>query len=302
MVLTRRRSITVLNFGAHYSAAKNRSGLPDYTADINRLGARLRRLPSPHGLVVWRSTHHPHPGCELEPIPWRPENLRNRTANLWERCSSPRPPASCPKTDYNWELYSSYDRLARKALQPAGVRFLNVSYMSSLRPDAHSEYRFEHGKMPPDCSHFALPGVPDWWNAMLLWALAECEPGFEKINTCHATAKVMPSKNGFCGSQPNDKPAPASCGAAGFDAAKRGVLILQDCVAQCSACTACRFASFSQQVGGGDCSLYTSCDTNRLRVHRDYKTVDSRAPPLPASEARARSTAQGTRVISKHPR
>ena len=118
MVLTRRRSITVLNFGAHYSGAKNRSGLPDYTADINRLGALLRRLPSPHGLVVWRSTHHPHPGCELEPIPWRPENLRNRTANLWERCSSPRPPASCPKTDYNWELYSSYDRLARKALQP----------------------------------------------------------------------------------------------------------------------------------------------------------------------------------------
>ena len=91
------------------------------------------------------------------------------------------PPASCPKTSntdkgYDWQSYPLYDELARTALRGAGVRWLNISYMSALRPDAHSMNRYQGGRLPPDCSHFAQPGVPDWWNVMLLWALAECEP------------------------------------------------------------------------------------------------------------------------------
>ena len=60
-------------------------------------------------------------------------------------------------------------------LAPLGVRFLDIARLSLMRPDAHSKIRYSMGLAPPDCSHLAVPGVPDWWNLLLLSRVAECE-------------------------------------------------------------------------------------------------------------------------------
>ncbi|KAF5202047.1 trichome birefringence-like [Thalictrum thalictroides] len=49
------------------------------------------------------------------------------------------------------------------------VQFLNITYLTEFRKDAHiSKYR-ESTKdmMVQDCSHWCLPGVPDTWNELL---------------------------------------------------------------------------------------------------------------------------------------
>ena len=66
-------TLTAINTGAHFSAAKGRSsGLSDFTSDLQLFAAALAAMPS-RGLVVWRSMHVPHPGCEEEDDPWPPE-------------------------------------------------------------------------------------------------------------------------------------------------------------------------------------------------------------------------------------
>lgn len=52
----------------------------------------------------------------------------------------------------------------------SNVKFLNITYLTEFRKDAHpSRYR-EPGTpedAPQDCSHWCLPGVPDTWNEIL---------------------------------------------------------------------------------------------------------------------------------------
>ena len=104
----------------------------------------------------------------------------SRTCDLRSGNTSRLPPSSCPKTraedkGYDWELYPEYDQHARALLGPLGVRFLNITWLSHMRPDAHSKVRYGGGRLTPDCSHLAIPGVPDWWNLLLLWLIAKCE-------------------------------------------------------------------------------------------------------------------------------
>ncbi|KXG21876.1 hypothetical protein SORBI_3009G119600 [Sorghum bicolor] len=50
------------------------------------------------------------------------------------------------------------------------ARFLNITYMTELRPDGHPSGHREPGTppdAPEDCSHWCLPGVPDVWNQVL---------------------------------------------------------------------------------------------------------------------------------------
>jgi hypothetical protein len=54
------------------------------------------------------------------------------------------------------------------------TRCLPAAAVTRLRPDAHTAVRHGGGKLPPDCLHLALPGVPDVWNALLLGAIDEC--------------------------------------------------------------------------------------------------------------------------------
>ena len=86
------------------------------------------------------------------------------------------------------------------------------------------------------------------------------------------------SLHGYCGTRKaTDRPSPPDCGGTGFGARRKGVTSLEGCVARCRACGAdrCRYATYSQRVGGGDCSLYVSCDSSRLpQAHGGYQTVD----------------------------
>ncbi|XP_076934514.1 protein trichome birefringence-like 8 [Bidens hawaiensis] len=50
------------------------------------------------------------------------------------------------------------------------VKFLNISYLTTMRKDGHpSRYREPGTRQPSpqDCSHWCLPGVPDTWNELL---------------------------------------------------------------------------------------------------------------------------------------
>jgi hypothetical protein len=82
---------------------------------------------------------------------------------------------------------------------------------------------------------------------------------------------------GYCGAHNlTDEAAPPVCGATGFGARLKGVASLEQCIERCRGCAAgqCRYASYSQRVRGGDCSLYSRCDVTALRPHADYEVVD----------------------------
>ena len=101
--------------------------------------------------------------------------------------------------------------------------------------------------------------------------------GGNLTNATRANTRVMAQHRGLCGVHKlTDTPSPDKCGATGFNATRKGVTSLEACVARCQACAVgkCGFATYSQRVRGGDCSLYASCDTQQLRHVSDYVTVD----------------------------
>ena len=69
-----------------------------------------------------------------------------------------------PNNKFISHVVSQLESADRKA------QFLNISYLTEFRNDAHpSSYR-EPGTppdAPQDCSHWFLPGVPDTWNELL---------------------------------------------------------------------------------------------------------------------------------------
>ena len=71
-------------------------------------------------------------------------------------------------------MFPGFDRVARDVLGAIGARFLDVPTMSAGRPDGHTAMKHRMGLLPPDCLHYTIPGVPDWWNALLFGAILEC--------------------------------------------------------------------------------------------------------------------------------
>ena len=66
---------------------------------------------------------------------------------------------------YNVAIYAAIANSSR-ILQRNGLKnqpdILDVMPMTLLRPDGHRTWI-----RPADCLHYALPGVPDWWNHAL---------------------------------------------------------------------------------------------------------------------------------------
>ncbi|KAI5069549.1 hypothetical protein GOP47_0015850 [Adiantum capillus-veneris] len=60
-----------------------------------------------------------------------------------------------------------------KAIQGTKFELLNISYLSSLRADAHPS--LSAGKLHEDCMHWCLPGVTDIWNDMLVRRLLQLQ-------------------------------------------------------------------------------------------------------------------------------
>lgn len=171
--------VIVLNFGSHYGPVSHNSSYGEayraYTTDMFALASLARaaleapRRPfHPTKQIVFRSTPPGHPRCDEfgDLTPSSPESQQ----------SSVRAWLSCPECVdlYGWPLLPMFDRVARDILEPTGVHFLDVTTMSNQRPDAHTAWRHDNGRLPPDCMHYTLPGVPDHWNALLISALERC--------------------------------------------------------------------------------------------------------------------------------
>lgn len=208
-----RADLSVLNFGAHYSRRQLRAraiteeGSVVFEKDMRELAAALAAQVPASTRLVWRSTPpgHPHcletscvsgleygthtqdrglPSCKQLALPTADAHQPHPRTSLG---ASPRTRPSLSDADadadefdsFDWEHFASMDRQAWRLLRPLGARYLDVSPMSALRPDAHTA-TFDHasrkggGSLPPDCLHWSLPGVPDVWNAMLLGALRDC--------------------------------------------------------------------------------------------------------------------------------
>ena len=204
--------VSILSVGAHYSPVKlNGMGMNEsaaFKADMHALaealpgasftGTRRRRL-------IWRSTPPGHPRCiertahgcrfgsqgrpfcewasadgsppALDSVPIGTRNADAHThgsihASAAAQLASAEVDASTDR--FGWDNFPDFDALARHLLQPLGVAYLDVVPMSAPRADAHTGMRSGLGKNAPDCLHWALPGVPDWWNALLLGALLDC--------------------------------------------------------------------------------------------------------------------------------
>ena len=189
--------MTVVNFGAHYggesAARRGQNGTSPFQVfvdDVLCLASELRKarlaLPSSEAsrnIIVWRSTPMGHPNCwsvgkgcrfgsqgrlrcERYDAPLNGAELEGGHRH-WAACTE------CSGS-FNWPLFPGFDRVARDVLSAIGARFLDVSTMSAERPDAHTAMKHGMGLLPPDCLHYTIPGVPDWWNALLFGALLEC--------------------------------------------------------------------------------------------------------------------------------
>ncbi|KAH7294642.1 hypothetical protein KP509_27G011100 [Ceratopteris richardii] len=60
-----------------------------------------------------------------------------------------------------------------KAIRGTSFELLNISFLSSLRADAHPS--LSAGKLHEDCMHWCLPGVTDTWNDMLVVRLLQLQ-------------------------------------------------------------------------------------------------------------------------------
>ena len=86
---------------------------------------------------------------------------------------------------YGWDLHPAFNEIARATLRryagrvaAATLGMLDVYPMTVTRPDARQGS--EGGEVKTDCLHPMLPGLPDWWNHLLLTvleAVAEQEGG-----------------------------------------------------------------------------------------------------------------------------
>ena len=159
------RALYVLNVGAHYPQWFNTSGqaFRAFVRDVLAI-RQLIHLRAPGAHLVYRSTPVGHPECSTLTTP-----ADEQTYAKW---------ATNPSTDrydgFGWHLFAGFDRAAREIFAPLGAAFLDVASPSAQRPDAHTAKRHGGGRLPPDCLHWALPGVPDVWNYMLLGALMHC--------------------------------------------------------------------------------------------------------------------------------
>ena len=103
------------------------------------------------GLMVYvRSSAPGHPSCEKALGPYS-DKLYGHEESM-----------------FNWAELHTYDALwkvAIGALLDKRFAFMDITQMSTARPDGHS-------RPPDDCLHYCLPGLIDYWNFFLLGLLA----------------------------------------------------------------------------------------------------------------------------------
>jgi hypothetical protein len=128
-------SIVVLNRGAHY--------VPDrqlYT-ELNETFSYLTRH-FPDVTVIYRDSPSGHPGCRMD------FNVTPRAKATLNYASEDY------NWKYNWHNFDSQNTLTKKLIEThyPHIVFMDVSHMTSRRPDGHS-----------DCLHYCIPGPIDAW-------------------------------------------------------------------------------------------------------------------------------------------
>lgn len=188
-------TVAVVNFGSHYgaeAAARRRqnrtSPFQVFVDDVLCLASELRKarlalpLEASRNILVWRSTPMGHPGCWEIGKGCRFGSLGRLHCEQYGALDGAmvagghRHWVACTECggSFNWPMFPGFDRVARDVLGAIGARFLDVSTMSAARPDGHTAMKHGMGALPPDCLHYTIPGVPDWWNALLFGAILEC--------------------------------------------------------------------------------------------------------------------------------
>ena len=173
----RTADVTLLNAGPWYSPsnAPLRARVPGqktvssgkawsvFADDLLELqtGLRKRGLPNDSHRLIWRTSHTGHPQCDKHHRPFSTPGEALDGLNRCTRCVE----------DWGWQWMPTYDHSATNVLGSLGAQVFDIRPMTTMRPDAHSEKRFGG---QPDCLHLALPGVPDWWNALLLSSIETC--------------------------------------------------------------------------------------------------------------------------------
>eukprot|EP00252_Welwitschia_mirabilis_P009373 TRINITY_DN21944_c0_g1_i1.p1 TRINITY_DN21944_c0_g1~~TRINITY_DN21944_c0_g1_i1.p1 ORF type:complete len:366 (-),score=21.48 TRINITY_DN21944_c0_g1_i1:267-1364(-) len=112
---------------------------------------------------------------------WVDANINPRRTKIFYRSFSPThySPRSCygakQPTSEVTDSSSAYppqftlsEAVIAKMRSP--VRFMNVTFMSMLRQDAHPSVYNAQGSSA-DCSHWCLPGLPDSWNELFYYNL-----------------------------------------------------------------------------------------------------------------------------------
>ncbi|CAF1935351.1 unnamed protein product [Brassica oleracea var. botrytis] len=118
----------------------------------------LEKLDSESSYVFFRS--------------FSPVHYRNGTWNLGGLCDADTEPETDMMKMEPDPIHNSYisEVIQGMRYEHSKVKFLNITYLTEFRKDAHpSRYR-EPGTpedAPQDCSHWCLPGVPDTWNEIL---------------------------------------------------------------------------------------------------------------------------------------
>ena len=99
---------------------------------------------------------------------------------LAHSCSWIRPWVAAPAADHRAHHSQARERLHNAtSVLPMGLHVLDVAPMTTLRPDGHAGIALHLDMRPfaqPDCLHYSLPGVPDWWNAALVALLCAIGP------------------------------------------------------------------------------------------------------------------------------
>lgn len=138
-----------------------------FANDILDVHRALRRanLPDAKHRLIWRTSFTGHPSCKKysQPLPRVGDSLEGLLA--CRKCVE----------EWAWHLYPIFDRAAQDQLESIGALSFDIRPMTALRPDAHTENEYGRDQSHVvDCLHLALPGVPDWWGALLLATMETC--------------------------------------------------------------------------------------------------------------------------------
>eukprot|EP00930_Biecheleria_cincta_P008703 TRINITY_DN11023_c0_g1_i2.p1 TRINITY_DN11023_c0_g1~~TRINITY_DN11023_c0_g1_i2.p1 ORF type:complete len:321 (+),score=27.54 TRINITY_DN11023_c0_g1_i2:34-963(+) len=154
--------LLIVNFGAHMHTLKEFKALFDVFQQrmLDNDTAKKRK-----DQIIFRATALGHVNCGRYSAPF--EHPGQFT---FEDISG-----EYPMSKLSWDKFDSYNQYvlgeAETMRSRAGMRFdvLDVTRMTMLRPDGHRASPCKpNNTCKGDCLHYFLPGVPDWWNHLMM--------------------------------------------------------------------------------------------------------------------------------------